>query len=196
MDKITEKHITDAINANYSGNSKYRIANAFIFRGDWESDFFVMKNNGYCYEFEVKISRSDFFSDLKKTNKHLSLSVGKRIQKTFNFEAKGKEDRYINEEVACGKRPNRFFYVVPSNLVTTSEVPEYAGLMYYTHATSQVMVVKNAPFIHKEIVDLDRELCSKFYHRWQNAKIENRSLSQMIDVLRYDINSLKSKYES
>ena len=45
--------------------------------------------------------------------------------------------------------PNYFFFVVPENLVSIEEVPDYAGLMYmlpdYTF-----MVVKKAPLLHKE----------------------------------------------
>jgi len=51
MEKLSEKKITDALNVKYNGNAKYKVANAYIFKSDWESDFFLQKENvrfHYC----------------------------------------------------------------------------------------------------------------------------------------------------
>ena len=47
---------------------RYRFLNVFFFEN--ESDFLSFMPNGFCYEVEVKISRSDFKADFKK-NKHI-----------------------------------------------------------------------------------------------------------------------------
>jgi hypothetical protein len=53
---------------------KYVINNVFVFRDDWESDYFGMTDSGYAYEVEIKISRSDFKKDFTKKDKHKTLS--------------------------------------------------------------------------------------------------------------------------
>ena len=51
---------------------KYKLNNSYIY--NWESDYFgIAKGSGYSYEVEIKMSRSDFKADFKKTNKHKSL---------------------------------------------------------------------------------------------------------------------------
>ncbi len=149
----TEGDITKIINAKYAGNCKYKCANIYVFA--WESDFFVQKFNGYTYEFEVKISRSDFFNDFKKTDKHEAM--------------KGNLKRRL---------PNKFYYVVPSGLINTDEVPDYAGLIYVDGF--HMVTVKEAPFFHKEKHKLDDELCMKFYSRWNDLRQENIKLRQRI----------------
>lgn len=60
---MTEKIIQHALFRNFS-HHKYRFANAYFFHN--ESDFLSFLQNGLCYEFEIKISRSDFKADFKK----------------------------------------------------------------------------------------------------------------------------------
>jgi len=181
---LTEKKITDALNAHYSGNARYKLANAYIFKRDWESDFFVQKQNGYCYEFEVKISRSDFFADKQKVSKHLILSTGKYIEQgsIFNNNHTCNDDRWINteKEKEHAFRPNKFFYVVSEGMISVDELPAYAGLLTYSENTG-IRSVKEAPFIHKEKLDFSSVLCPKFYSYWINAKIEIRMLKMELD---------------
>ena len=43
--------------------------------------------------------------------------------------------------------PQKFYYCVPENLITADEVPEYAGLVYYTRWGS-FKEIKKAPKLH------------------------------------------------
>lgn len=52
-------------------NHKYELRNSYVF--EWECDFFSMTKSGYYYEVEIKLSRSDFFADFKKLEKHRML---------------------------------------------------------------------------------------------------------------------------
>lgn len=112
-----------------------------FFYGYNECDVFKITGNDYVVEYEIKISRNDFFADLKKTNreglKHDGLSAG-----TGPY---------------C---PNRFFYVVPENLVAVEEVPPYAGLLYFD-GIAFFTVVRNARMLHKRKADLAtyRDVC-------------------------------------
>ncbi len=172
---LTEGSICKKISAKYAGNCKYKLANAYIFKRDWESDFFVQKDNGYAYEFEIKISRSDFFNDKKKVEKHLILETGiyhsKGWQSTWNNETKcfDHEEKATDQEHTF--RPNKFFYVVPEGLISAFEIPKYAGLMYVpADQYKEIITVKEAPFIHKDKLKFEKILCSKFYHYWLEQK--------------------------
>lgn len=55
---------------------KYRFANVFYFGN--ESDFLTFLPNGYCYEVEIKISRSDFKADFKKLKHAIHTANGKK----------------------------------------------------------------------------------------------------------------------
>lgn len=76
----------------------FQICNAFIY--GWECDYWAMTSGGETREFEIKISRSDYFNDAKK-DKHK--------------EAKG---------------ANYFYYVVPKGLIQPNEVASGYGLIY------------------------------------------------------------------
>jgi hypothetical protein len=194
---MTEKTICNALNSKYAGNCKYKLANAFIFKRDWESDFFVQKQNGYAYEFEVKISRSDFFNDKKKVDKHLILETGMFTRKG-QFQSWNKElNKWNYEEQTMPEehklRPNKFYYVVPSGLIGIDEVPQYAGLMYvHEKGYLDIVTVKEAPFIHKERLDFESVLCSKFYAYWLDAKRTIIELESDIKMLKWEQNPERS----
>lgn len=76
----------------------YQMARCFIY--GWECDYWTMKENGETREFEIKISRSDYFNDAKK-DKHKS-----------------------------DKGANYFYYVVPVGLIRKEEVDKKYGLIY------------------------------------------------------------------
>jgi hypothetical protein len=76
----------------------FQCPNAFIYL--WECDYWTLTAEGEAREFEIKISRSDFFQDAKK-DKHK--------------EAKG---------------ANYFYYVVPRHLIKPEEVDKRYGLIY------------------------------------------------------------------
>jgi len=90
----------------------------------WEADAVYVTRSGYWYEFEVKVTRSDFFADSKKRYKHTLLADP------------------LNK-----RGPTMFYYVCPADMVTVDEVPEYAGLAYivpnYYDDFPTLKIVKN-----------------------------------------------------
>lgn len=76
----------------------FQIPNAFIY--GWECDYWAMDNRGIAREFEIKISRSDYFND-------------------------GKKDKH---KAANGA--NYFYYVCPKDLIKKEEVDQKYGLIY------------------------------------------------------------------
>lgn len=143
--KHTEASILKAVHNYFSSTYKYCLKNSFVFRYDWESDYFCVNREGYAFEVEAKISKADFRNDVKK-EKH----------------------KLFNENLDKRLLPNKFYYAVPKGLIEEKDIPKYAGLIYVdgSHAT----IVKRAPFIHKTKTDFRKILCDKFYYQWLNDK--------------------------
>lgn len=111
--------------------------------GYGEADLFSLRRSGYAEEFEIKVSRSDFFADKKKTHKHHSYGLA------FNG----------GTPVCDGikRMPNRFSFIVPEYLnITEKDVPEYAGL-YIVSNKGRFDCAKSPPVIHKN----KNEWCKK-----------------------------------
>ncbi len=145
---LTSKDIVKSLRLRFLSH-KYVINNAFIF--EWESDFFSVSESGYLYEVEIKVTRGDFKDDFNKTAKHQLLSEAK--DSTQNI-----------------KRPNKFFYAAPKGLLNTVEIPSYAGLIEVSSPDEMAVVVKEAPFLHREdsfnsVKDI---LLDKFYYRYRD----------------------------
>lgn len=60
---MTEKTIQKSL-FNFFCSHIYKFTNTFFFKN--ESDWLSFLNSGFCYECEIKISRSDFKADFKK----------------------------------------------------------------------------------------------------------------------------------
>lgn len=107
------------------GNTDIIIPNFYY--GNTECDLFKITGSDFVIEYEIKISRSDFFADFKKQGgkKHLHLQGG---------------------STHC---PNRFYYVMPAGLIKVDECPKYAGLLEWNQYES-FDTLKNAPLIHKQ----------------------------------------------
>ena len=69
--KYSEESIQRALRHNFLSPSsvKYFTENLKIY--NWESDTIKFTNSGYVYEFEIKISKTDFKNDFKNKKKNL-----------------------------------------------------------------------------------------------------------------------------
>ncbi len=188
----SEASCIKALRSYFQNGYTYRIDRAFIFNHDWECDFFCMNRDGYSFEFEIKISRSDFHAD-KKKYKHAIFRDGfvMKQRQRYNKETRG-WDSY-EEKVERIFIPNRFYYVVPDGLVKKEEVPSYAGLIYVT-STNTICIVKRAPFIHKRKMDFRKVLCDKFYNRFLLERRERSFQKYEVDALQEKINAFKEKF--
>lgn len=146
-----------AVHNYFAGDYKYCLKNGFVFRYDWESDYFCVNKEGYSFEIEVKISKADFKNDFKKEKHKLFL------------------DKDTKRLV-----PNRFYYAVPRGLIKETDLPPYAGLIIVdgSHAT----IEKRAPFINKKKHDFRKHLCDKFYYNWMLQKKKYSMLEYDLEV--------------
>jgi len=94
---------------------------------DFEFDVASLNKSSFISEFEVKISRSDFKADFKKRKMQYYSKLMLQVM------------------------PNYFWYVCPESLIQVSEIPKYAGLMYYKEG--QLFIIKNAVRIHRNKFD-------------------------------------------
>jgi hypothetical protein len=116
---------------------KYFMENLNVY--SWESDVLKITKSGYAYEFEIKISRTDFKND---------------------FKHKKKKHTLLENKESSSKIPNYFYYVVPEGLVGEEEIPEYAGLIYVLGTIIgnekvyyQFLEIKKAPKLHSNKID-------------------------------------------
>jgi len=190
------------------GNYDYKLFNVFVY--GWESDFFCISKSKYALEVEIKCSRADFKKDFTKTDKHKILENHKLAVYTQqpSFSSNEFSDRpikvdgvfykptycHVNYVVPANLLPNKFYYCVPENLISVDECPSYAGLFYiktHTHEfpgkestfTYSLEEVKRAPFLHKQINNLDRALLSKYYFKHIDLKNSVRTFLYDIDHL-------------
>ena len=180
---FTEEYIQKKLDGFFAESTKkYVLENLYVF--SWESDKLIETRSGLFYEFEIKISRSDFKNDFKKKDKHIILEGGQThlpIFETLNpIYQKMYEKNYL---VSNFKKPNYFYYAVPDGLITVDEVPEYAGLIYIIpddgdYHFTWFRIAKQAPKLHNvKYSDDDLNLGEKFYYNmlsWKNKFRQER----------------------
>jgi hypothetical protein len=199
---MTENEAIRELN-NHFAYSDYKLQNTFIYQ--WESDFFCISSSGYAIEVEVKLSKSDFRADFKKSQKHKILSNYFNGKKFMCIPGSTSHYAYINGKLEHTQTettqvaflepyaPNKFYYCCPENIILKTDIPDYAGLLYliekpfkvsdveYRHVT--VKEVKTAKFLHKNKLDLSKKLLSKYYWLCSNQRYEIRLLRDKINEL-------------
>lgn len=98
---------------------------------DFELDVMSISKSGMLYEFEVKISRSDFLADKKKR----------------------KHEFYKNYP---NYQPNYFSYACPKDLITLNEIGSNCGLYYFEDG--EITEIRPPKRIHKSVHDKNKVL--------------------------------------
>jgi hypothetical protein len=187
----------------FFATAEYELQNVFIW--DWESDYFCITTSGYSIEVEVKISKSDFKADQKKAQKHFILKNIHKELVTMPVYSYLRDASAIS--IIKPKGPNKFYYCCPEGMIKPDEVPDYAGLLYFTecpddaneHMYHSIKQIKPAKFLHKNKPDLSKILLDKYYYLYLDLKHQYRILKQFAEELQskfkpdYDIN-LKNKH--
>lgn len=131
-----------------------------------ECDVISISNSNYIYEYEVKISKSDFKADFKKKKHKLMLE-----RKCTKYKMIKENNQNIKDTIYLTS--NYFYFVVPEGLVDISEIPEYAGLIYITEGHFFI-TIKKAPLLHKEKASYNfiRQLCHNLTCKLVFRKVE------------------------
>lgn len=136
----------------------------------YEADLIAVSRAGYAYEYEIKLTLSDFRADQKKREKHASLCGATREmaypyawgdKRIIHVMADAPEDPYKAMRFQCYPhlRPKEFWYVTHGFEIPEQEIPEYAGLMRYRPNRLGYLrfeVIKQAPKLKAVKVDEKR----------------------------------------
>ena len=183
--RYTERKIISCLREHFMtpNGARFQIEKLFVYNR-WESDYLHITKSGYAYECEVKISRSDFFNDKKKIDKHQIL------EGTYKLHGWEKEQP---------PKPNYFYYAVPKDLVNVSEIPDYAGLIYIDlDEWPYVKIVKQAPKLHSDKFDEEKmKLIDKFYYNYLDWKGKAEvGYQSKIDSLKDEVKQLLKEAKS
>lgn len=145
-----------AIHNHVSSSNCISFSNVFLW-GNFESDYIKITGSGYIYEYEIKMSKQDFKKDFEKYN--------------YFANNKKKHDMILSGESGL----KGFSFVVPENLISIDEIPQYSGLYYIVKSdrnTFSVNCVKEPPILKaKKIDDKKREqLLMKTYYKYSEIQ--------------------------
>jgi hypothetical protein len=158
---LSEKTMQDALYRHcFSKRHEFIVPNSCVF--GWEADMIGVTSTGFIHEFEIKISRSDFLADMKKTDKIRTLLTGER------------DVGFFAPQLKPADRPNFFWYVVPEGLVNLEEVPPYAGLINICPKQ------QNWPSVKKEALKIHKEKINEWQRRQLHRALTSRYWQQRL----------------
>ena len=132
-DNSVSKNIESALVMYLYQKSHSPITTKFTGMGLQECDVISVSKSDYIYEYEIKISKSDFKKDfIKEKHNHI-------VNEKFTYVRKGEQLFRV-----C----NYFNYVVPKDLISVEEVPLYAGLIYINEDFT-FEIIKKPRLLHK-----------------------------------------------
>ena len=113
----------------------------------FECDLMAITKASYMYEFEIKLSRSDYFND---ANKGRSSGYLKEYYAGIGWDYG--ETKYQQLESGCPYGPSKFWYIVPENLILPIEIPSFAGWICFAEMNGHAFFkeIKKAPRLHKQ----------------------------------------------
>lgn len=149
----------------------------------WECDVFALTKAKYMVEFEVKLSRADFFADKRKAKDTWRRPRSRHGVSSLKHKRLAAGDKY---------GPTRFYFVVRKGMVEPEEVPNWAGLWtvhdpsepkngvvkkFYVPACYRLRLeeVRKAPRLHNNKVTpaVLEHAGSVCYYRYWNERMKN-----------------------
>jgi len=132
----------------------------------FECDLLAITRASYFYEYEIKLTVSDFRADAKKGQlpQHMI-----KYYKRYGFpEGKTKYDK-LSDGSEYG--PSKFWYIVPEGLIDVAQLPDFAGLIYITERNTHLFFceIKKAPRLHLNRMpeeSRDQIRCNLYFRYW------------------------------
>lgn len=162
---------------------------------DNEADLFAIRKSGLCDEFEIKISRADFFNDAKKKINYRSaryfICVDGKVQPGPDKEWYDKHGHLthnqLNKLVAPWQKlkydalqdgdmtANYFWYVIKKGEVEVNEIPDFAGVIFVDNDGDFQQVRQPRRLHSKKISDEDKFKCiRKLAYRYWDYRLGRR----------------------
>jgi hypothetical protein len=134
---LTEKTMQDLLSRLDIHVKRYDVmVPRFSTQIDSEADLFGIRKSGFCDEFEIKLSRADFFKDKKKVVKYRpnKVSEGEDMDWFLSPSTERAElapwEKFKLDALRDGDMmANYFWYAIKVNIVDYSEVPAFAGVI-------------------------------------------------------------------
>ena len=155
---MTERDIQMTLYRRCFNGAKIMLPN-FTPHGRYECDVWVVTKSWYVREYEIKVSRGDYAADRDKADKHANLSNG------------------------CFRGPCQFWYVCPQDVLRSSDMPEWAGLIYADDSVRGIEV-KRAPRLHKHQVlasQLDQAREALYWRFWRERAAHDETRRQLAE---------------
>lgn len=160
---MNSRQITNALWWSYRGSSDLLIPR-YTPANWWECDVWRLRKSGFVDEFEIKTSLADFRNDLRKVKSGVLFD---EVQRRFVAQPEVRKHELLKGE---SRGPNRFWFVVPRELASKIEVPEYAGLIVCSNSSTGVE--KDAPNRHGRKWEGDRMVIMQTFY-WRFWSQEN-----------------------
>ncbi len=88
------------------------------FHADWEADLLIVDREGFSHEIEIKLSKSDFKNDFKKS--FVNPITGEKFLK--------------HDKICCGDYVcNAFSFLLPMGMIKHDEIPDHCGIIEFYH---------------------------------------------------------------
>ena len=144
---------------------------------DWgysELDLMGLRRSGFIDEIEIKVTKSDFNADFKKSLKIQDSLIQQGKYSHYSRRVVPKHECLPKGLAVC----NYFSFLLPEDLAEKVEIPVYAGLytFYVDNAgIGRVREVKKAPLLHRRKLPLEKkyEIGRKMAYRyWHHIKMK------------------------
>jgi len=154
---MNEKKIIKALAQNGDNQRRYSLMVPNCYTSfDNEADLFAIRKSGFCDEFEVKVTRSDFLADAKKRVSCRVLSQQESIEWYHNPEGVRPDTKAKHDALQDGDLDaNYFWYVVKEGICKPEEVPGFAGLIVVKDGCS-LSVVQMPTRLHSRKLDMEK----------------------------------------
>lgn len=124
---------------------------------DNEADLFCIRSSGFCDEFEIKLTRSDFFNDAKKSVNYRDCDWNGVDSDFLKNNPNWQREKLLapwqklkHQALIDGDMPtNYFWYILKSGIVELTEVPEWAGVFFVNDA-GELIRQRQPKRLHKE----------------------------------------------
>ena len=174
---ITERKIQDAFYLRNQTRFTTIIPNCYP-PGWFECDLMAITEAGYMYEFEIKLSRSDFLHDAKKGR-------APEYLKEYYAGLKMKYGITKYERLSSGDKngPSRFWYIVPEVLLDKIELPPFSGCLCVKEMSHFIFLkeIQKAPRLHTHKMNEEHKdiIRRNLYHRYWSERNRNNQAREV-----------------
>ena len=147
MKQPTVLQLQSAFQFTTSGRYEILLPNIHYLHNEMDL-FGFRKNSGFSDEIEIKLSRSDYLADFKKTTN----IKGEKVE-GHNYSYHKHKQILKHDAIKQGLYPSNYFaFLMPKELAEKCDIPSYAGLYIYgenREGVGWIREIIKAPRLHK-----------------------------------------------